>query len=207
MRYFRYTPEQTGLLSRRDRKLGNFIARRGYVEREVFDDFFTGLCYNIVGQQLSMKACETLWGKLVSAVGSVTPHNCSDPAVLKGAGLSQAKADCIAECSARSLSGELSERSLRKMTDEEVTAALTEVKGIGRWTAEMVLIFCLERPDVLSLSDFGIRKGLCLLHGTDPKDKAALAAFKELYSPYGTAASLYLWEAARLINEKGEILC
>ncbi len=197
MAVYRYSDEQTGLLSARDEKLGAFIRRKGFVERQVFDDFFTGLCYNIVGQQLSMKACETLWGKLTAAVGEVLPQNCLDPQRLRACGLSQSKADCIAACAQRYLSGAVSEQSISHMTDEEVISALTEIKGIGRWTAEMVLIFCLARPDVLSLADYGIRKGLSLLHGMDINDKKSMQRFRELYSPCGTVASIYLWEAAR----------
>lgn len=194
---FCYNNEHTELLSQRDRKLSDFISRIGYVRRAVFDDFFSGLCYNIVNQQLSMKACETLWSKLTAEIGNVTPQSCLDAERLRLCGLSKSKAECIAECAARFISGEISADKLAAMSDSEVIACLTKVKGIGRWTAEMTLIFCLQRMDVLSLSDYGIRKGLSLLHGIDINDKKAMQRFAELYSPYGTVASFYLWEAAR----------
>ncbi len=196
-----YTSEHTELLAQRDGKLGDFISRKGFVQRYVFDDFFTGLCYNIVGQQLSMKACETLWRKFTAGVSQVTPQHCLDSVLIRSCGLSRAKAECIAACAERFASGELSKAALRSMTDEQAVSALTAIKGIGRWTAEMVLIFCLARPDVLSLSDYGIRKGLSLLHGIDMSDKKSMLKYKELYSPYGTVASLYLWEAARDLEE------
>ncbi|MBE6902870.1 MAG: DNA-3-methyladenine glycosylase 2 family protein [Ruminococcaceae bacterium] len=199
-----YTKEHTEYLSSKDERLGAFISHKGYVERMVFDDVFSGLCYNIVNQQLSMKACETLWGKLTAAVVEVVPESCTDVARLKACGLSQSKADCIAACAERFISSEITAEKLRAMTDAEVTAALTGIKGIGRWTAEMTLIFCLGRMDVLSLSDFGIRKGLSLLHGMDMKDIKAMEKYRELYSPYGTVASVYLWEAARELPEKKE---
>lgn len=192
-----YGKEQTELLSERDGKLGDFIKKKGFVERHVFDDFFTGLCYNIVGQQLSMKACDTLWRKFTDCVGEVVPANCLDADHMKQCGLSRSKADCIAVCAERIISGVLAEGRLSEMSDEDIIAALTKIKGIGRWTAEMVLIFCLARPDVLSLSDFGIRKGLSLLHDIDMSDKKSMERFRELYSPCGTVASVYLWEAAR----------
>lgn len=207
MGIFHYTDEQTGLLSARDEKLGAFIEKKGFVERHVFDDFFTGLCYNIIGQQLSMKACETLWGKFTQCVGEVIPVNCLDAARMKECGLSRSKAECITACAERVISGGLAYDRLSSMTDEELIAALTEIKGIGRWTAEMVLIFCLARPDVLSLSDFGIRKGLSLLHDIDMTDKKSMERFREMYSPYGTVASVYLWEAARDLDTKGETQC
>ncbi len=202
MAIFHYNSEQTGLLSARDGKLGAFIEKKGFVERHVSDDFFTGLCYNIIGQQLSMKACETLWRKFTACVGEVVPENCLDAERMKRCGLSRSKAECIAACAERSLSGELACERLSSMADEEIIAALTQIKGIGRWTAEMVLIFCLARPDVLSLADFGIRKGLSLLHGIDMSDEKYMERFRELYSPCGTVASIYLWEAARDLDNK-----
>ncbi len=198
----KYGTEQTGLLAQRDERLGAFIEKKGFVERYVFDDLFTGLCYNIIGQQLSMKACETLWRKFTASVGEVIPESCTDAEQLKQCGLSRSKAECISECAARYISGALSEERLSAMSDEEIIDVLTEIKGIGRWTAEMVLIFCLARPDVLSLADFGIRKGLSLLHGIDMNDKRSMARCKALYSPYATVASVYLWEAARDLDEK-----
>ena len=197
MGIFQYDKQHTELLSQRDVRLGDFISRKGHISRRVFEDIFEGLCYNIVNQQLSMKACETLWGKLISELHEITPESCSDAARLKGCGLSQSKAECIAECARRYISGEINADKLRIMDDAEVITALTSIKGIGAWTAEMTLIFCLERMDVLSLSDYGIRKGLSLLHGIDIKDIGAMKKYKELYSPCGTVASFYLWEAAR----------
>lgn len=193
---FEYGGEQTSYLSQRDEKLGEFIAKRGFVERRVFGDFFEGLCYNIVNQQLSMKACDTLWGKLGAEFGEIIPEKMRSDERLKRCGLSQSKAECIARCAELFVSGELSAKRAQMLSDGELTAELTRIKGIGEWTAEMTAIFCLSRQDILSLSDFGIRKGLSILHGVGPKDRRAMERFKELYSPYGTVASIYLWEIA-----------
>lgn len=197
MSIFQYNKKHTELLSQRDVKLGAFISQKGHISRNVFADIFEGLCYNIVSQQLSMKACEALWAKLTMSLGDISPESCLDTAALKACGLSQSKSECIAECAHRFVCGEIASDQLREMSDAEVISALTSIKGIGVWTAEMTLIFCLERMDVLSLSDYGIRKGLSLLHGIDIKDIRAMKEYKELYSPYGTIASFYLWEAAR----------
>ncbi|MBE6890340.1 MAG: DNA-3-methyladenine glycosylase 2 family protein [Ruminococcaceae bacterium] len=191
------TAQQAELLSQRDEKLGKFIKKKGIISRDGFDDVFSGICYNIVNQQISMKACEALWTRLCEQLSEIAPQNCLDAAKLKACGLSQSKANCIAECAKRFTTGELSAQKLRDMTDTEVKTALTTIKGIGEWTAEMTLIFCLGRDDVLSLSDFGIRKGLSLLHDIDIKNIKEMKKFKKLYSPCGTAASLYLWKAAR----------
>jgi DNA-3-methyladenine glycosylase II len=144
-----------------------------------------------------MKACETLWGRLTAEFGSICPKNMTNAERLRGAGLPRSKAECIARCAELFLSGEISGEKAAELSDREVVDLLTSIKGIGEWTAEMALIFCLKRPDVLSLSDYGIRKGLSLLHGMDVKDRKSMERFKKLYSPFGTAASIYLWEIAR----------
>lgn len=205
MGYFFYNEQQTELLSQRDDKLGAFISQKGIIKRKTADDIFSGLCYNIVNQQLSMKACNTLWSKLSSRLGNISPENCRSAEILKACGLSQNKSDCIAECARRFISCEITEQQLKQASDNEVTTLLTSIKGIGAWTAEMTLIFCLKRNDVLSLSDYGIRKGLSLLHGIDINNIKAMKPFKELYSPYGTIASFYLWEAAHDLDKGGKI--
>lgn len=202
MKTFRCTDDELKYLSSRDEKLAAFIRKYGAEERQIYDDFFAGLCYNIVDQQLSSKAGLTLRAKLVGRFGAITPETVGNPAELRACGLSQSKADCIAACAELFRTGALSAEKAAAMTDAELTRALTQVRGIGVWTAEMTLIFCLGRRDVLSLSDYGIRKGISLLHGTDMKDRRSMEKFREIYSPCGTAASICLWQAARLSDEE-----
>ena len=192
-----YGAEEIAHLSKRDGKLGKYIEKIGFVERECFDDLFSGLCYSIINQQLSMKAADRLYEKIRGEVGEIVPENMLSADRLFGCGLSHAKSDCLALCAEKFTRGELSGEILSGMSDEEVIKTLTELRGIGAWTAEMMMIFCLERRDVLSLSDYGIRKGLSILHGMDIKDQAAMRKFKKLYSPYGTTASVYLWEISK----------
>lgn len=192
-----YGAEEMEYLSRRDSELGKHIARLGFVERSAADDLFSGLCYSIINQQLSMKAADTLYEKVRAAVGEIAPDKMQSSEKLFGCGLSRTKAECLALCAAKFQSGELSGERLDAMTDDEVMKTLTALRGIGAWTAQMTMIFCLGRRDVLSLSDFGIRRGLSILHGIDMKDLAAMQKYKKLYSPYGTAASIYLWEITK----------
>ena len=192
-----YGEEELAYLSKRDRKLGKFIDKAGFVERECFDDLFSGLCYSIINQQLSMKAADRLFEKIGEKVGEIVPENIPDAEQLFVCGLSHAKSDCIALCAEKFRSGELSSEVLSEMSDANIIKTLTDIRGIGAWTAEMVMIFCLDRKDVLSLSDYGIRKGLSILHGIDMRDKAAMRKFTKLYSPYGTTASVYLWEISK----------
>lgn len=192
-----YGKEEIAYLSKHDSKLGKYIEKIGFVERECFDDLFSGLCYSIINQQLSMKAADRLYDKICATVGRVVPEKMLNPEQLFGCGLSHSKADCLALCAEKFKNGELSAEVLSQMSDSEVIKTLTEIRGIGAWTAEMTMIFCLGRRDVLSLSDYGIRKGLSILHGIDMKDKAAMRKFTKLYSPYGTTASVYLWEISK----------
>lgn len=193
----RYGRRETDYLSQRDKKLGAFIAKTGFVERSAFGDVFTGPCFNIINQQLSMKAADTLFAKVKAAVGEIVPKNMADAKKLFACGLSQSKADCLTLCAVKFRSGEMSAEILVSLSDEDVMKRLTALRGIGAWTAEMTLIFCLGRGDVPSLSDYEIRKGLSLLHDIDIKDIAAMKKYKGLYSPYGTTASVYLWEISK----------
>lgn len=192
-----YGAEELAYLSERDRKLGKYIDKIGFVERECFNDLFSGLCYSIINQQLSMKAADRLYERISGEVGEIVPENMTSAERLFGCGLSHAKADCLALCAEKFKRGELLSEALSEMSDEEVIKVLTQIRGIGAWTAEMTMIFCLDRKDVLSLSDYGIRKGLSVLHGIDIKDLAAMRKFKKLYSPCGTTASVYLWEISK----------
>ncbi|MDE6731330.1 MAG: DNA-3-methyladenine glycosylase 2 family protein, partial [Oscillospiraceae bacterium] len=141
-----------------------------------------------------------LFEKVRREVGEILPENLTSAEGLFGCGLSRTKAECLAACAVKFQSGELSAGKLSGMSDEEVIKTLTAIRGIGAWTAEMTLIFCLGRADVLSLADYGIRKGLSVLHGIEingMKNLAEMRKFKALYSPFGTAASVYLWEIAK----------
>lgn len=192
-----YGEEELSYLSKRDRKLGKYIGKLGYVKREGFDDVFSGLCYSVINQQISMKAADRIFEKIRAEFGEIVLEKIPNSEMLFGCGLSHSKADCLSLCAEHFRRGELSAEILCSMSDEEIMRTLTKIKGIGAWTAEMIMIFCLGRPDILSLSDFGIRKGLSVLHGINMKDISAMKKYKKLYSPYGTTASIYLWEISK----------
>lgn len=185
-------------LSAADPALGAAIARIGPVSREGFAELFPALLNSIAGQQISGKALQTVWARLCAAMGEITPAKlrATGEEELRACGLSGRKTGYLRAAAEAFASGELDEATLRALPDEDFIAALTALPGVGRWTAEMLLIFCLQRPDVLSWGDYGIRKGLCLLHGLPAISRAQFAAYRARYSPHGTAASLYLWEIA-----------
>lgn len=195
--------KEIAFLSKCDKKLGKFITDVGHVDRGIFTDVFEGLCFNIINQQLSMKSARTLFSKIQKELGEISPDKLTNSNKLISCGLPRSKAECISVCAEKFRSGELNAKTLSGLSDDSVIKVLTDIKGIGAWTAEMTLIFCMERPDVLSLSDYGIRKGLSLLHNIDVNDIKEMRKFKKLYSPYGTTASVYLWEAASKLSGKG----
>ena len=195
---FPYGSTETAYLAARDPVLGAAIARIGQIERAVIPDLFEALVFNIVGQQISSKALETVWARVREAVGGITPQRilAAGEERLRGCGLSGRKAGYMLGAAQAAVSGAVDFAGLADKPDEDVVRELTALSGVGRWTAEMLLIFSLCRPDVLSYDDFGIRKGLCRLHGLENISRADFAAYRERYKPYGTVAAFYLWEIA-----------
>lgn len=152
---------------------------------------FQTLATSIISQQLSAKAADTIERRVLAIVSSFTPAGFLAVPLdaLRGAGLSSAKARYIIELAQRVNDGRLNFDALLRQADEDVIAALVELPGIGRWTAEMFLIFGLRRPDVLALGDAGLQRAARLLYGED----ADLESVGQSWRPYCSVASWYLW--------------
>ena len=191
-------PEGFSYLAQTDRRMADAIAEIGSICREPAGRLFIGLVQSIIGQQISMKAADAVWQRLSALLGTVTPEQvaAADPMALKGCGMSHRKATYLLGTAEAFRSGAIDEAALADAPDEAVIAALTALPGVGRWTAEMLLIFSLGRQDVMSFGDFGLRKGLCMLYHHQDMPKARFARYARRFSPYGTAASLILWEIA-----------
>lgn len=197
--------EASAHLGRRDRKLGRWIKRIGEVEtsgwRKPFDTV-DSLARSILYQQLSGKAAATIVGRLETAVGSkkLTPLAFAriDDAAMRACGVSGNKALALRDLSARAERGEIpSSRELLSLHHDEIIERLVAVRGIGRWTVEMLLMFRLGRPDILPVDDLGVRKGAQLLDKLEQMPKPReLAARGEAWGPYRTLAGLYLWRIA-----------
>lgn len=190
--------EALKVLSKADEKIGQLIDLIGDYTLELERDFFKALVQSIVGQQLSIKAAETIFARLENLCGQVTPDSILSLSEneLKSAGLSNKKIEYIKDLSEKVMWGAIDLEKLDYMGDEEVIRTLVQVKGIGRWTAEMFLIFSLGRPDIFSLDDFGLKLAVKGLYGlSDWPDKKTLDFLSQRWKPYRTAASLYLWEA------------
>ena len=184
-------------LTQADPELGGLIARIGHIRIPLSEDYFAALANAIVGQQLSGRVADVIWARLKALMGgSVTPESllAADDADLRGIGMSNAKVRYIKALSEAVASGALPLSELAAADDEEIIRELTAVKGIGRWTAEMFLIFSLGRPDVFSCGDGGLQRAFQWLYGIEPT-KENLLRISGAWLPYRTYASLYLWEA------------
>ena len=192
---FPYSQKELDYLSARDPLLGGVIRAVGFIDRTVEEDVFSAVVHHIIGQQISMRAQETVWQRLQELLGEVTPDTLADAdtEAVKGCGMTYRKADYIRDFAQKVRSGEFDVEALREMEDGEAVKALSALRGVGEWTAEMLLLFCLRRSDVLSYGDLGIRRGMMKLYGWEEMTKAQFEACRKRYSPYGSVASFYLW--------------
>ena len=195
---FHYDEEAIRFLKAKDPILADIIDRIGPIERLIDADLFSALINNIVGQQISMKAQETVWKRMIAAFGAVTPENLCRVSIeeIQQCGLSTRKATYIREAAEKVISGECDLEALKDMSDEEVIAELSQLRGIGKWTAEMLLIFSMGRQDVLSWDDLAIHRGLRMVYHHRKITKPLFQKYKRRYAPYGSVASLYLWEVS-----------
>jgi DNA-3-methyladenine glycosylase II len=194
-------------LSRADPVLGNLIRAVGPCRLAPEGDChpFQTLARAIAHQQLNGTAANTILGRLVQSCGGgvfPTPQQVLAASVesLRGAGFSFAKVAALRDLAEKTLAAVVPDAGmLLELADEEIIARLTQVRGIGRWTVEMLLVFQLGRPDVLPVDDFGIRSGFQAAYGLArlPRPQA-LAAWGERWSPYRTTAAWYLWRALEL---------
>jgi DNA-3-methyladenine glycosylase II len=198
MPHFIFGETEISHLKSRDKILGEAMDRIGPLQREVIPDVFEALVNAIVGQQISMKAWATIWERMRDRLSGVTPESVALASIEKvqACGVSMRKASYIKGIADRVLSGELDIPGLYSLSDQEVCRTLTALKGIGIWTAEMVMIFSMQRPDVFSWDDLAIHRALRLLYRHRVVTKKLFEKYRRRYSPYGTVASLYLWEIA-----------
>jgi DNA-3-methyladenine glycosylase II len=191
-------------LARRDPALARVIAAVGPPElRPPLESPFASLVRSITFQQLAGRAAAAIHGRFVAALaGGVTPEGVlalPEPA-FRAAGLSGAKTASIRDLAAKVVDGTVPLDELDALSDDVIVERLSRVRGIGRWTAEMFLIFHLRRPDVWPVDDLGVRKGYGLMHGllVTPKPRELLA-LGEPYRPYRSTAAWYCWRAAETV--------
>jgi len=196
MDYFKYGEKEINYLKEKDKQLGKEIDRIGMIERKVNPDVFSALITSVIGQQISTKAAATVASRLMELVGSFTPEKIENVEVesIQKCGMSLRKANYIKGIAQAAISKEIDFQNLYKLSDDQVIKELTTLKGIGEWTVEMLLIHSLERPNILSYKDLGIRRGIMRLHELEELSKKEFKIYEKKYSPYGTVASIYLWK-------------
>lgn len=195
MEIFKYGTRELDYLKKKDKKLAAAIDRIGMIERQVIPDLFTALISSIVAQQISSKAAATIWTRLQEKLGEITPGTINNtPAEqIQQCGITMRKAGYIKGIAEAAASGKLDLNQLTQLTDSEIIDRLSSLNGIGKWTAEMLLIFSMQRPDVVSWGDLAIQRGMMNLYGHKTLSKEQFARYVKRYSPYGSVASLYLW--------------
>jgi DNA-3-methyladenine glycosylase II len=170
-------------------------------------DAYGALLRSIVGQQVSTKAARAIYNRVLDLFGGTTPSPerllTASVEELRGAGLSGRKVEYVRDLARHVLDGELELDRLGELGDEEAIAEIVAVRGLGRWTAEMFLLFHLERPDVLSSGDLGIRKAIQVEYGMAamPTPQETVA-FGERWSPHRSLASIYLWESLAAVPDE-----
>lgn len=161
-------------------------------------DPFCTLARSIVGQQISVKAADSVWARFSGLLGAVTPLRVAQQGdgELAGCGLSKRKVEYLSDLASHFLTGALNPVAWESLADEAVIAELTAVRGIGRWTAEMFLIFNLMRPDVFPVDDIGLQRAVFLHYFNGEKQSPrALVTFAERWRPWRSVATWYLWRS------------
>ena len=198
MPFFPYGQEEMDHLSRRCPRMGELIARLGPLQRPIRPDPFQALVTSVLSQQISSKGAATVCARFHALAGDVTPERVAALSVesLQSCGTSMRKAEYIKGIAEAALNGDIDFAALADLPDEEVVRRLSALRGVGVWTAEMLLIFSLCRPDVVSRLDLGIRKGMMSLYGKKTLSPRQFALYRKRYAPFGAGASLYLWALA-----------
>ncbi|MBL8497146.1 DNA-3-methyladenine glycosylase 2 family protein [Nitrosomonas sp. JL21] len=159
---------------------------------------FTTLARSIVGQQISVKAAESVWQKISVAIPAITPHDLAmaEHEALRTCGLSARKIEYLRDLSGYFLQGKFEETQWDRMDDETLIDELIQIKGIGRWTAEMFLIFYMQRPDVLPLDDIGLQRAISRHYNSNlPVAKKAMLELARPWQPWRSVATWYLWRS------------
>jgi DNA-3-methyladenine glycosylase II len=185
-------------LVKRDRILKKLIPKFGPVHLINRDDPFTTLARSVVGQQISVTAAQAIWKRVEGACPTLAPQQFIKvgPVKLQSCGLSKRKSEYILDVAQHFVSGALHVDSWTSMEDEAVIAELTQIRGIGRWTAEMFLIFNLSRPDVLPLDDLGLIQAISVNYFSgEPVTRSEAREVAANWEPWRTVATWYMWRS------------
>ena len=198
MKYVQYGETETEYLKRKDKRLAEVIDRIGHIDRPMDDDLYSSVVHHIIGQQISSAAQKTIWNRLREKLGEVTPermHTLSRDE-LQACGMTFRKAEYILDFTDQVVSGQFDLAAVAAMDDAEAIAALSRLKGIGVWTAEMILLFALGRKNIFAYDDLAVQRGLRMVYHHRKIDRKLFEKYRRRFSPYCSVASLYFWKAA-----------
>ena len=197
-----YWDEACKHLARRDRVMKKLIPRFGEARLQSRGDAFTTLARSIVGQQISVKAAQSVWDRFATLLPApatrLSPQGvlALEAATMRGAGLSARKVEYLRDLSRHFEGGLVHVRQWQQMDDEAIIDELVAIRGIGRWTAEMFLIFHLMRPNVMPLDDLGLIKGISVNYFSgEPVTRAEAREVGEAWAPFKSVATWYLWRS------------
>lgn len=189
-------------LARRDRVMKRLIPHFGEARLKSRGDAFTTLARSIVGQQISVRAAQAVWDRFAAAAGppgtSLVPRNvhAMPAAAMREAGLSARKVEYLQDLARHFADGTVHVAQWHAMDDEAIVSELVAIRGIGRWTAEMFLIFHLMRPNVLPLDDLGLLKGISVNYFSgEPVSRAEARELGEAWAPFRSVATWYIWRS------------
>ncbi|WP_017293219.1 DNA-3-methyladenine glycosylase family protein [Geminocystis herdmanii] len=190
-----YWQKALELLTHQDKIIGNLIITYPDEILTNHHNPFHTLIRAVVGQQISVKAAEAVWQRLATVLESITPHSflTSDREKLRQCGLSRQKINYITNVANAFHDGLLTPNTWEYMSDHEIIKQLTQIKGIGEWSAQMFLIFHLHRPDILPLADLGLINAIYQHYGN--MTKAEIITLSQQWQPYRTVAVWYLWRS------------
>ncbi|MDR1238865.1 MAG: DNA-3-methyladenine glycosylase 2 family protein [Treponema sp.] len=196
--FFKYGDKEIVYLKSKDSILGEVIDTIGYIKRPADRDLFSAVIHHIIGQQVSSAAQKTIWKRINDKTGKVTIDSIDGLSMdeIQKFGTSFRKAEYIKNFAHKIKRGEFILDDIPNKNDEEIVKQLSALKGIGTWTAEMILIFCLQRPNILSYNDLAIHRGLRMLYHHRKIDRKLFEKYRRRFSPYCSVASLYLWAVA-----------
>ncbi len=204
MDYYKYGETEVNYLKSKCKKLSKAIDRIGMIERSIIPESFPALISSIISQQISTKAAATVKERLKNLIGEISAENIliASHESIQACGMSNRKVNYIRGIAEAAQSGLINFDKLDELSNEEIIEKLTALNGIGVWTAEMLMIFSLSRPDIISYGDLAIRNGVMNLYGLESLSKKEFEVYRKLFSPYNTVASLYFWVIAKEATDK-----
>ena len=196
--YFTYGETEISYLKRKDRRLSQIIDQIGLIQRPVDADLFSSVIHHIIGQQISTKAQQTIWKRMQNEFGTVTADTilAAGNNRLQSLGITFRKAEYITDFAQKVKDGSFDLEDIWNRSDEEAIAELISLKGIGVWTAELILLFCMQRPNIFSYGDLAILRGIRMVYHHRRIDRNLFEKYRRRFSPYCSVASLYFWAVA-----------